>query len=204
MEIKDELILAYKRDDTTNRVYVRNRNSIENDPNFTQCVSYGVIMKKNNSILTYKRSNKEDNRLSDLYSIGFGGHIGIIDCFDPELSKLQSQNRIDIIENRINNSFYELKDYAESSFYREVLEEIGILCYNSRFYGLIEIGDTEIDKLHVGFIFVDVKENDFDLIKSQTYVNCEKDVSKLDWVNINDFKDINLESWSRYLLSLLK
>ena len=107
------------------------RKEMEKDENFQQIIPY-IAIKKGNKILTYKRSKKGgEGRLFDRYSVGVGGHIDAPD---------------NLIESAI----------------REVKEEIDIEIKESDldFIGLINITETEVDRVHLGVaIVVEINDN---------------------------------------------
>lgn len=133
---------------------------------YRQVIPYCLIKCEDNYFITHRLEG--DDRLVDKYSLGIGGHIEKIDGVTG--------------------------DYIYSGMEREINEEIDIKSYilNKRLIGLIVSDKTEVDKVHVGMIYV-IEVNDFNVTVKETETLEGNWISKEDLLNFNK----ELESWSR-------
>lgn len=173
-----EKILVYKRSDPCKVLFFIERDLAETSFDLIQIVSYGIIT-NNKNVLLYVRKG-DDKRLDDLYSIGFGRHVNECDC---------------------DGVGKDVLTVSYKCLLRELEEEIGLTqtdIIQSQYLYSIELNNTDIDKMHIGFVFkVDIK-SDFELSgEKQFYCN---------FINVDKLKHlskiglIDLESWSRYIL----
>ena len=108
------------------------KNKAEQNPAYKQIIPYIVLLNSEEHVFYYKRRGSE-KRLSQLYSIGIGGHIN------------KEQDQADDLLSTIYNG---LK--------RELYEETGVgyECFQSRFYGIINEEESKVGKTHLGLVYV--------------------------------------------------
>jgi predicted NUDIX family phosphoesterase len=112
------------------------RRYAETNTNYRQIIPY-VIVKSNDRVLSYGRSPKSgESRLHGLRSIGWGGHVDLLDV-------VISENELDVPAT------------IRSCARRELSEELGITHVDSREYiGLIVERRTEVGRVHMGCVEV--------------------------------------------------
>jgi predicted NUDIX family phosphoesterase len=108
----------------------KKRNEIESDPSFKQIIPY-IVITYNNTILSYQRGKlQSEKRLMGSYSIGFGGHISVMDV-----------------------NLFEVT-YKEAML-RELYEEVIIESkYSEKIFGFINDDSNEVGKVHFGIIHI--------------------------------------------------
>lgn len=158
------------------------RGDVENDPAVKQIIPYTLVI-YNSDILAYKRlSGSGEQRLVDLHSLGFGGHIA-------ELSQYQD---------------FTMDHIINDSIARELDEELGLDQYTGPFIkGILYAGRSNklVDQVHVGL--VNIVSADRMIQRSN-----EKDVLT-DPVLVNLFslrqymKGKKFETWSRMVIRWL-
>lgn len=102
------------------------RNKAEYDERFRQLIVYVTVTVDDRYVLGYRRSGSEE-RLHDLWSIGFGGHV-------------------DFIVDACNSN----------AIVREMKEELGLKTQPQDYYfgGVIYNSDTPVDRVHLGLHFI--------------------------------------------------
>jgi predicted NUDIX family phosphoesterase len=155
------------------------RDVAEKSENFKQVIPY-VIITKNGKILAYQRSKSSgEERLHDLWSIGFGGHI------NPE-----------------DNSRTGIQDLLDNAIYRELNEELewgNIYDFNKLCeVGVIYDNSTPVGRVHIGYVIgIDIDtDSDFPQPKENTIIQCT-------WLSPNEVLEKNLELWSKLVVEAI-
>lgn len=160
----------------------------ESDESYRQLLPYMVIRTLDNKFLAYNRQSKTssdgEQRLAGKCSIGLGGHIELVDVHSTPSHTLFN------------------------ACTRELKEEIYITCKTSgaelalstnfSFIGVIKSCETQVDRVHLGLIYVlDLNKYSFDVTPHSKEPN---QVVNPRWVSRRELKDMpNLESWSQKL-----
>lgn len=150
-----------------------NRRVAENDFEFKQLIPYAVVLNRYGEVLCYQRHGSE-KRLSELCSVGIGGHVN-----DGDVGKT-------LMERLLNG----LK--------REFEEEIGVLLHRDqlKLIGMIDEEETEVGLCHTGIVFV-VKIKDENL-------SFDAEIGNPKWMRSKDLDMSKFELWSRLVLLLLQ
>jgi predicted NUDIX family phosphoesterase len=155
------------------------RGQLENNTQFRQVLPY-IVLKVGGQILRYKRGRAgEEGRLHDLYSIGFGGHVELDECF-------------------IRNNQVKLMSTLDANSIREVEEELpGTEPFSKDWAGLIIDNSNEVGRVHVGVLGV------WQLASAEGLESGEDD--QIQEVELMDLADLyaqrdQLESWSRMIV----
>lgn len=149
------------------------RKSAEVDFSLKQIIPYAVFVDNNNNVLAYRRAGSE-KRLSDMWSVGIGGHVNDKDKSQTLFSTLLS------------------------GLIREVKEEIGMTLTANDFslIGMINEEETEVGHCHTGVVFkVSVKSTDFVF---------DNEISQPTWMKVEDVDTKKFEQWSALALEMLK
>ena len=165
-----------------NDIYIAPREVLERDKNFRQTIPY-ILIKNADTYLTYKRTKKNgEQRLSEKYSIGFGGHMNINDC---HIVNDHIQFEGSVSKNIIRELTEELVEFDSTSFTLPPL--LGYICNSS----------NDTDKVHVGLIYI--------LETTITeFTTSDEGLSELAFKTKDEIAQLpNLESWSQIVLSYL-
>lgn len=161
-------------DDINSLPYIHaQRKSAEADFTLKQIIPYAVFVDDNSNVLAYKRTGSE-KRLSDMWSVGIGGHVNEKDKGTTLFSTLLS------------------------GLIREVKEEIGVELTSGDFtlVGMINEEETEVGHCHTGVVFkVTVKNTDFTF---------NKEISHPIWMKFGDIDTNQFELWSALALEMVK
>lgn len=150
------------------------REYLENDPSFRQFIPY-IILKSGDRIFYYRRGKKgSEQRLHDLYSVGFGGHINVMDA-------VTNDERLSVI------------DTVEESIFREIHEELDLdmlpIINDLKYIGYIIDNTNDVGKVHLAIVcMVEIDED--------TPISTENCIKEIQLDNIQNVKKLNLESWS--------
>lgn len=139
------------------------RAKAETDTSVLQIIPYVSVMVGQGRVLTYRRAGSED-RLRDYYSIGFGGHV----------KKCE-------------------KGCISCAIDREMLEELGLVVYDSRLRlcGLIYDPSTEVSAVHFGLHYV------YMLLETElNQLRPSDEISDMTVLNFEDLARVKLENWS--------
>lgn len=157
-------------------LFFLDRDLAEQDFNFKQIIPY-VVVTSNNKFLTYKRTKKSgEDRLKNLHSLGFGGHINeddreLVCGFDTYVSGLD----------------------------RELREELGLspsdFISSTEIIGFINDNSNEVGKVHFGIVNLLV------INPGKIHIS-DPAISDIQWFSKHELKDSNLEfeNWSKILL----
>lgn len=174
------------------KTYLLDRAICETDENYLQIIPYITLVdNKTNEIFVYKRgSASHEKRLVGECSIGIGGHIE----YEP-------------------TDTLTIKELITNETMRELTEEVGLIDdrfhavigykYDTSNFGLIHIRSNDVGKVHIGLsMFLKINKSDMN--------NLEKDViCNGEWLSIDDVKnkidnkEINLESWSKFVFGII-
>ena len=152
-----------------------NRSIAENNNRYKQIIPYSIFRYKND-ILCYKRSKAgNEARLHNLYSIGIGGHINLID----------SRGKLSPIS------------ILESARDREIEEEFSLTIYGQpNFLGFINDDTNMVGKVHLGIAY--------EWFLASKYVEAkEKSIEEYIYISIDDLlsTNLNLETWSTIVVN---
>ncbi len=167
-------------------VWLGPRGILEDNVLFRQLIPY-VVLKKGDKFVCYKRTNKGgEDRLHDLFSIGWGGHVEIPDV------KLQ-YGQIQVMATLEANAARELSE--ELPGLGDVVSKswAGLLVDNSNLVGQVHVGVVmiwEVDALP--------GDSDSDGLTDQPE-DCIANVQLVDSDELFAMRP-NLESWSRMLV----
>ena len=141
---------------------------------YKQLIPYVVIIdKETDKVMWYNRKGGE-KRLHNLVSIGVGGHVNINDS--PS-----------ILTDDINRFVQEM---ILNALKREVEEEVGIYEFSLKdltFKGIIDLNDTEVDKMHLGFLFT---------LYTDKKIESTEEIEKAYFDTPKNISQMNLETWS--------
>lgn len=161
------------------------REFLETRPRFKQIIPY-CVLKWADEILVYQRRSKHsENRLSDKWSIGIGGHVEPKDCLE-EHSKLL------------------VTDILGQAIKREVLEETGIYVKDgSKILSLfLNLQNSNlVQQVHFGAVYI---------ISFHTHVRPkivaqDNELKQFAWERLDTFNyDRNFEEWSLAVLENAK
>lgn len=148
----------------------------EQTPLYKQIIPYIILKNSNGEIFYYQRRGSE-KRLSNLYSVGIGGHINEQDQGDDLLSTIHKGLR------------------------REFYEETGIpyIKFQSQFFGIINEEISKVGKTHLGLVYCLSASS-----KSLKYQFSEELLFN-GFESIDKFlEEYNYEFWSGLALKLVK
>lgn len=131
------------------------RADCETDVSYLQLLPYAVVMTHDGRIVGYNRPTKGGGevRLAGNFSIGFGGHVeleDVMDCRDyPDLPSL-------IVEAALVRELEEeINLRSEGELSRWVCPPYSVvLNQSSQFLGIIRSQDSDVDRVHLGLIYL--------------------------------------------------
>lgn len=153
------------------------RSEAEKDAAFKQLIPYAILqLSPDQRIAAYQRNGSE-KRLTDLWSIGIGGHINPIDDQTGGLM---------------------LEQIAANCLMREFSEETGLYLESRpvEFLGLINEEETSVGKVHLGLVYRIMAQNPEEIRPSEELANFQ-------WTTVEEVKKLPLEHWSRLAMLLL-
>lgn len=165
-----------------NSLSIAPRELLENNTNYRQPIPY-VLIKNGDKYLTYKRTKKNgEQRLSEKYSIGFGGHMNITDChIINEYVNFEGS----VTKNIIRELSEELIEFDPSTF---ILPDLfGYICNSS----------NDTDKVHLGLVYIlETSINEF--------TTSDEGLSEISFKTKDEITLLpNLESWSQIVMSYI-
>lgn len=149
----------------------------EHDSAYKQIIPYIVLMDKESRVFYYKRNGSE-KRLSQLYSIGIGGHI----------------NKEQDLGNDMFSTIY-------NGLKRELYEETGVPYENfqSRFYGIINEERSKVGKTHLGLVY------GLKIPSTGLNFRFNDEIAVNGWEALSDFtKNYQHEHWSELAIKLIQ
>ena len=179
-EIKQE---GFIKTDTNifdvHKIWIGPRPSLETNEKFKQIIPY-VLLSYQGKIALYQRTkNGGENRLHNMHSIGFGGHI---DAFDLVYKK---------------NGEINLDKTIEKSGQREIDEELIVSSISSKKHlGYIYDGSNPVGRVHIGV--VEQWELSSDAIKSN-----EDEIHVVGLFSLEELKSYQgeMENWSSHIIN---
>ena len=150
------------------------RGDVEEDPTTSQVIPYVVIRNNNRRVLVYNRGSKGgEARLSNKWSIGFGGHINLEDM-------LGCQAEADIILIAAAREISEeLKGITEDTMENDF-----------QVLGFLYLTDTPVDEVHFGVVLEVV-------CWDPTVLAPTDEANQLAWEDSKGLRNYELENWSK-------
>lgn len=162
----------------------------EVDTDYRQFIMYAVIRTEDNKVLVYNRQPKGSDvgeaGLAGAASIGFGGHIELMDYNpNPWVSLRQSMQR------ELREELYHHSTDSDVMFFEEE-------SYTYQVLGVIHSNASSVDKVHLGVVvLVDLPCSSEDLVEGTLYSKEPDQVRNLRWVPVEKLhEEENMESWS--------
>jgi len=179
-EIKSDGFIKTEKDIfDVNKIWVGPRPTLETNENFKQIIPY-ILLSYQGKIALYQRTKKGgEDRLHNMHSIGFGGHI---DAFDLAYQE----------DGEIN-----LDKTIENSGQREIDEELIVSdIVSKKHLGYIYDGSNPVGRVHIGV--VEQWELSSDVIKSN-----EDEIHVVGLFSIEELKqyDGEMENWSEHIVN---
>lgn len=167
------------------------RQHAEVNRNLKQLVVYIVLRTIGGAIITYFRSKSGgETRLLGKKSIGFGGHVEVVDTGEAVNTLASTTLVVDMIDKAVE---------------RELKEELGLVLpksiYPTTIIGLLNDNLTAVGKVHLGIVIL--KTISSDIMKN---VVVDSSINNVKVIPVQDIlqEDLTLtskyEDWSRYLL----
>lgn len=148
------------------------RKYAEKNAGYRQIIPYCVIMAPNSKrILAYQRKGNE-KRLDGQWSIGIGGHVHPHDGRKGDF-----------------NTVLNARD-------RECIEELGIEPHKTFGEIYIQLDETEVDRVHLGFCQIITEYNGI--------LTPSKEIPEWEFLTFEELEHRNLETWAEYVLDLLE
>ncbi len=161
-----------------NKIWIGPRPTLEKNEDFKQIIPY-ILLSYQGKIALYQRTKKGgENRLHNMHSIGFGGHI---DAFDLAYND----------DGEIN-----LDKTIENSGQREIDEELIISSIVSKKHlGYIYDSSNSVGRVHIGV--VELWELSSDAIKSN-----EDEIDVVGLFTTEELKQYKgkMENWSEHII----
>jgi predicted NUDIX family phosphoesterase len=162
-----------------NKIWVGPRPTLETNENFKQIIPY-VLLSYKGKIALYQRTKKGgENRLHNMHSIGFGGHI---DAFDLDYKKSGEIN---------------LDKTIEKSAQREIDEELIVSDVESKKHlGYIYDGSNAVGRVHIGVV------EQWELATNEIKSN-EDEIHVVGLLTIEELKNYEgeMENWSSHIIN---
>jgi predicted NUDIX family phosphoesterase len=159
------------------------RSHVETDPSFKQIIPYTVIRCRD-QVAIYKRTQKAgESRLHDLYSIGFGGHVGIPDI----CASIKNDELMDVDTTIWTSSLRELEEEIVCT-----IDEATIPA------GVIYDPSNEVGQVHFGLVQMT------DAFAPEISAN-EAELDEVKFILVSELPSYydKLESWSKFVADYL-
>lgn len=160
------------------KIWIGPRPTLEEDENYKQIIPY-IILSYQGKIAVYQRTKKGgENRLHNMHSIGFGGHI---DAFDLAYNK----------DGEIN-----LDKTIENSGQREIDEELNVAdIVHKTHLGYIYDNSNPVGRVHIGVV------EQWELSSAQITSN-EDEIAVVGLFDLKELKafDGEMENWSQHIV----
>ena len=161
-----------------NKIWIGPRETLETNEDFKQIIPY-VILSYKGKIALYQRTKKGgENRLHNMHSIGFGGHI---DAFDLAYHK---------------DGVINLDKTIENSAQREIDEELNISeIISKKHLGYIYDDSNPVGRVHIGVV------EQWELATNEITSN-EDEIHVVGLFSIDELKDFDgeMENWSEHII----
>lgn len=171
-------------------VWIGPRPKLEVDFNFVQPIPY-VLVKRGGKYLAYTRAKTgNEGRLHDKLSIGFGGHVDLMDAVVDADTGI-----VDLFETMQRACRRELREELGLEFNREQAYQA------TRFTHVISSHASEVDRVHIGF----VATIDLDAINDEADFRFEKEIGNATFMSVAELSATTkpLENWTALVLSTL-
>lgn len=151
----------------------KERDKVEQDPNYKQIIPYVAMVNEKEEILTLKRlSTQSEKRLHNKISLGVGGHVNNEDSKTP-------------------------LEAFKKGMQREIDEEVAVQVKETpEFLGVIYDHTTSVGQVHLGMAYK-AKIEFFGINEKDKFEYCWKKADAL----INEIEA--MENWSRFILNKL-
>lgn len=160
-------------------IWVGPRDTLESNENYRQIIPY-VLLSYKNKIAVYKRTKKgAENRLHNMLSIGFGGHIDAFDLAYDTVGEIDINRTIGI------------------SAQREIDEELKISgIHSKKKIGYIVDNSNPVGRVHIGAVEI------WELSGPAVYSN-EEEIEVLGLFSLDDLKRIDgdIENWTSLIIN---
>jgi predicted NUDIX family phosphoesterase len=170
----------------------------QGDDRYRQVLPYVTVRNSQGLLLPYLRGSAVgENRLAGNISVGFGGHVDLIDVVHRD----SVINLLKTIELNISRELAEELIINRDGVRFGLCADIPVMeAGELRFNGLINDNSNEVGRLHLGFSFDYVLKPGYD-------ATCrEEELRVLPWCEdskVFDMPDTTVESWSSLYLSRL-
>jgi len=116
------------------------RSEVESDPNWQQIIPYLIFENQGKIFLMRRKSSHTDRRLSNLYSIGIGGHIDKEDIIKSTKSMKSTRGT------KGNELIF---NWAKREFEEEIKYDGQ---YIANFLGLLNDDSNDVGRVHIGLV----------------------------------------------------
>ena len=165
--------------------FFMDRKTAENSPQFKQIIPYMVLKSEDGDYLTYQRQGSED-RLTNKYSIGLGGHINPI---DQEGCTFRSQM---VWNNMARELTEELRMEGFSA--SDLLDDI------TDWSGVLYVKGSDVNTVHLGVVYTVPVSKD-----QKSKITIRSEGKNMSWKTSEDLRALgdSLEDWSKVLIGTL-
>jgi predicted NUDIX family phosphoesterase len=175
------------------KTFLLDRKDCETDESFLQIIPYVTLVDKDTGdVFSYRRGKGgNEARLMQEHSIGLGGHI------EEEPNETTS-----LLEVIVRGTMLELNEEVglnEKDYLDKIHDN-----YKTGNFGCIHCRDSEVGRVHIGLCM-------FLIIDKKHITALEKDIiTNGQWLSLSnlykltDAKEMNLESWSKLVLDIIK
>jgi len=165
------------------RSFFMARSEAEEAPEYKQVIPY-LIISSGSTFLTYRRSGSE-KRLTDLVSIGIGGHINLEDSDERKLDVIKKNVRREVSE--------ELRLVGVPEFWQEFPD-----CFAT--VGILYDGSDDVGRVHLGIVL----RCDVSLGTAQK-IRLTNEGKDLEWKTLKELEAgyEHLEGWSQICVKAL-
>lgn len=163
--LEDQYWKANEQDINQLQFEYRERASVEKDFNYKQLIPYAIVQNGEGKILVYQRCGSE-KRLSNMYSVGIGGHVN---------DKDEGDNLYEVLTNGL------IREFEEEVGVKLKKEQVNLL-------GMINEEISEVGHCHTGIVF------HVDLDGSQMKFDAE--IGNPQWTDPNQIDLSKFELWS--------
>lgn len=188
----NKVIADNQVDDVNNtKPYLKDKEVfVSGDSNYRQLLPYTVFKdKEENKYYTYKRSSKVgETRLIGNASIGWGGHIDLVDVdYNPTTSIIDLSGTI------FQSSLRELGEEIHLS--RTITEHVLDGDIKQIFFGLLNDNSDEVGKLHLGVVMI------YEVDKNVIMGVGEDELEYIGMTTPESILSNNPESWTKLILN---
>lgn len=164
--------------------FFTNRKEAETSPQYKQIIPYVIFASDDDQYLVYQRQGSEE-RLSNLYSMGLGGHINPQDAEGCDWKN----------------------EMLWHNMKRELSEEISLkgitvsdILARTSMKGILYLPDSPVNSVHLGVVYeASIKRED------KAKFSMKSEGKNLEWKSAEDLEKLgeSLEGWSRVVLENL-